>query len=318
MIQSGTSVEEFSLFGISLSTIANLLVAFGTILLAIYTYKSVKASEEQVKLARNSIEKPRILEKIHNVLNGIGGEMEQELQAILQNDPIWLVGSDQNYLYTIPLVFPISYKKNFNIGFYKLFTGPEYIPTEQFPQIIERIDENLKKRLETYRLIEQEFFRLEVFIRNNEIDTRIKTLLSKLVVFYLKPNMGDSVSTYIIYRVDERENIKENTISKIQLYDTIVSMIISSIFKPLKKDELRLGCLGYGFLTEELFPHIEKSIQDQPVPEMDVIKKSVLSHLADLKEIDESILADIDLMKKIYREKYILTDAELYPFRGMV
>ena len=84
-------MDEFLILGISLSTIANLLVALGTILLAYYTYKSVRASEEQVKLARNTIEKPRILEKIHNVLNGIGNEMELELRAIKESDLIWLI-----------------------------------------------------------------------------------------------------------------------------------------------------------------------------------------------------------------------------------
>jgi hypothetical protein len=53
-------MAEPELFGIGISTIANLGVAFGTGLLAYYSYKSVKASEEQIKLTKNTIEKPSV------------------------------------------------------------------------------------------------------------------------------------------------------------------------------------------------------------------------------------------------------------------
>lgn len=306
-------MAEPELFGIGISIIANLGVAAGTLALAIFTYKSVKVSEEQVKFARNSIEKPRIIEKIHNVLNRIGGEMEVELLAIQQADTIWLIGSDQNYLYTIPLVFPISQKKEFNIGFYNLFTGPENIPTDEFSQIISRVDKNLKKRLEIYRLIANEFSHLERNIRENEMDRRVDVLLSIIKLIFIKPNASDLSGTYLIYR----NNVEEIPISKKQLYDIIVSMVISSLFKPLEKDELRLGCLGYGYIIEKLFPHIAESIQKQPIPEADLIKERVLSDLAILKGINESILADINSMKEIYRKKYILTETELNPYQGM-
>jgi hypothetical protein len=307
-------MAEPEFFGIGISTIANLGVAIGTGLLAYYTYKSVKTSEEQVKLARNSIEKPRILEKIHNALNSIKNEMDVELGAIDDTDLVWLTGSERNNLYTVPLVFPISPKKEFNVGFRQLFTGPEYIPTEQFSQIIGRVDENLNNRYDTYRLIDQELSRLEGNIRRDGLDQRINSLLLKLKFFRLKPNADDS---YSIIQIDDLDVIKRGTIPKKQLYDIIVSIVISTLFKPLKKDELRLGCLGYVFLTGELFPHIENSILDLPVPDADSVKKRVLSHLASLKGIDENILADINSMKEIYREKYILTEAELDPYKGM-
>ena len=307
-------MAEPEFFGIGISTIANLGVAIGTGLLAYFTYKSVKTSEEQVKLTRNTIEKPRILEKIHHALNTIQNEMGGELRAIGETDLVWLIGSERNNLYTAPLVFPISPKKEFNVGFRQLFTGPEYIPTEQFSQIIGRVGENLNKRYDTYRLIDQELSRLERNIRQNGLDQRINELLSKLEIFKLEPNAGDS---YTIFQITELEDIKYSTISKKQLYDIIVSMVISTLFKPLKKDELRLGCLGYVFLTGELFPHIENSILDLPVPDADSVKKRVLLHLASLKGIDDSILADINAMKEIYREKYILTEAELDPYKGM-
>jgi hypothetical protein len=306
-------MAEPEIVGIGISTIANIGVALGTGLLAYYTYKSVKASEEQVKLARNTIEKPRILEKIHTVLNGIGNEVEQEQRTITQSDLIWLIGSEQNNIYLAPLVFPISPKKDFNIGFRRLFTGPEYIPAEQFSQIIERVDENLKKRLDSYRLIDQELSRLEGNIRQDRIDHRIDMLLSKLKINSLRLDISVSPEIYSIYA----NNAKEAAISKAQLYDIIVSMVISTLFKPLKKDELRLGCLGYGFLIYELFPHIAGSIQDQPIPDADAIKERILLHMETLKGLDEYILTDVNSMKEVYRQKYILTEKEMDPFQGM-
>ena len=85
-------MAEPELFGIGISTIANLGVALGTGALAYYTYKSVRASEEQVKLARHTIEKPRILEKIHETLNGIKSEMLLDLRTIQRMDIIWCDG----------------------------------------------------------------------------------------------------------------------------------------------------------------------------------------------------------------------------------
>lgn len=86
-------MAEPELFGIGISTVANFGVALGTVLLAYFTYKSVKASEEQVKLARNTIEKPRILEKIQKTLNGIKNEMQLDLREIQRMEAIWCLCS---------------------------------------------------------------------------------------------------------------------------------------------------------------------------------------------------------------------------------
>jgi hypothetical protein len=310
-------MAEIEFWGIGISTIANLGVAIGTGLLAYYTYKSVKASEEQVILARNSIEKPRILEKIHNTLNGIKNEMEIELRAIQQTDMVWLIGSEQNNIYLAPLVFPISPKKEFNLEFHSLFTGPEALTTNQVFESIKRIDENLKKRHDRYRLIDQEFSRLESNIRTTEFDLRVKELLKKTKFRKKNPYSPTPDDLYEFIYWDELTEIQVGSIQKRRLYDIIVSLMISGIFKPLKKDEFRLGCLGFGFLTQELFLHIEKSLQEKPVPESDTIKQKIQSHLTNLNEIDEKILADINTMKEAYRKKYILTDAELDPYQGM-
>ena len=86
-------MAEPELFGVGISTVANFGVALGTVLLAYFTYKSVKASEEQVKLARNTIEKPRILEKIQKTLNGIKNEMQLDIREIQRMEAIWCLCS---------------------------------------------------------------------------------------------------------------------------------------------------------------------------------------------------------------------------------
>ncbi|MEN6294248.1 MAG: hypothetical protein ABFD07_19825, partial [Methanobacterium sp.] len=83
-------MEEYYLFGITLSTIANLLVAFGTILLAIYTYKSVKTSEKQLEILQREKEKPQALEQIP-ILNEIQDDLNREIWAILHSDVFWIV-----------------------------------------------------------------------------------------------------------------------------------------------------------------------------------------------------------------------------------
>jgi len=305
------TLDDFSIYGISASLLIS-LISIAIALFAVYfTYKQAKISHNQFELELKKVENPRILEILHNPLNTILHEMDIELRAIGEADLLWFVGNERNNFYVAPLVFPISPKKEFSVGFRQMFTGPEYIPTEKFSQIIWRVDDNLKRRYDDYRSIDKVLSNLEGNIRQDGIDQRVNALLSKLETLKLEQN-----SDYydIVFRIDPLEDVKQETISKKQLDDIIVSMVISTLFKPLKIDEIRLGCLGYGYLTAELFPHIENSILELPVPDAAAYKKRVLTHLASLKGIDESIRMDIDAMKEIYREKYILTEAELDPY----
>lgn len=243
--------------------------------------------------------------------------MEIELRAIQQTDMVWLIGSEQNNIYLAPLVFPVSPKKEFNLGFHSLFTGPEALTTNQVRQSISQIDENLRKRYEIYRLMERDFFRLEHNIRTTEFENRVKVLLSKTKYEFNKFDSDDPNDVYEVCYWDEYVKNREGFIQKRYLCDIIVSLIISGFFKQLKADEFRLSCLGYGYFVRELFTHIETSLQEIPVPESGEIRQKIQSHLTSLKEIDECILTDINSMKEAYRKKYILTDAELDPYKGM-
>lgn len=310
------AVDDFSIYGIPASLFFS-LVSLGISFLAVYfSFRQAKISHDQFELELRKVEKPRVLEKIQNALNGIKNEMEQELYAIKKKEMVWVIENEQNNIYVAPLVFPISKMKNFNSGFQKLFTGPEATPTEDFTQKISRIDQNLKKRHAIYKSIDRKLYFMEKYIKQNENEARIKKILLKLRTFSIERDVNNE-KNLIIYKTDENRKIKVNTIPKIKLQDIINSMIISAIFKRLKKNEFRLGCLGYSDLVNELFPQIANSIFDQPLPESEIIKKQILSNLTNLKELDESILTDIISMKEIYGKKYILTDAELDPYQGI-
>lgn len=299
-------MAEPEIFGIGISTIANLGVAIGTIALAYYTYKSVRASEEQVKFARNTIEKPRILEKIHGSLNVIKNEMELDLRTIQKMDVIWCDGIRQENIRGMSLSFPYPQKNDFHLGIRRIFSGPEFVPTDQFSQWIDKIDENLKKRHEIYLKINQELSSLEKNIRTDAFDKRVEYLLSKLTTT-LK---SVSPNAYAIYR-----NVTpEDTILKSQLYSIITSMLIETVLKPLQQDEYRVGCLGYGLLVKELLPLIDESIRLQPIQEAGAIKQRITGLLEILKNLDELIISDIESMKGVYREKYTLTEKELNPY----
>jgi len=281
--------------------------------LAYYTYKSVRASEEQVKLARNTIEKPRILEKIHETLNGIKGEMLQDLRNIQRVEIIWCEGIQQENIRGMPLTFPFPQKNDYHLGIRRIFSGPEFIPTDQFSQSIDRIDENLKKRNDTYLAINQELSHLENNIKTDEFDKRIEHLLSKATTLSLKQRNDAPPESYTIYR----NNSQEGTITKIQFHSIITSMLIETVLKPLDQNDYRVACLGYGSLTRDLLPLLDESIRNQPIRDADAIKGRILELLEILKKLDELIIADIESMKGVYREKYTLTEKELDPYRGM-
>jgi hypothetical protein len=311
------AIDDFSIYGISASLIIS-VVSLGIAIYAVYlTYTQSKLSHDQFQLELRKLEKPRILEKIQNALNSIQNEMEIELGTIRKMEMVWFIGNEQNNLCLTPLVFPICKMKKFYTGFQKLFPGPENIPTEQFSETIRSVDNNLKDRHEKYKQIDLDLQRLGNLIRQAEIDQRITAIVSKQNTFFLVPS-SESPESWDIYKYDEIVPFRENAITKNELEVIVTSMIISTIFKPLKKDELRLGCLSYGFLIDVFFPHIEQSIHEKPIPESEEIKKRVLKNLSSLKAIDESILKDIISMKDVYRDRYILTDAELDPYQGMV
>jgi len=303
-------MAEPELFGIGISIFASIGVAIGTIILAFFTYKSVKISEKQMELSRKMIEKPRILEKIHSVLNSLETELEAELAEIDRNNIKWTRNNDRNNLYDSPLMFPISRKKQFYLGIRYLFVGPEKGDNEKYSKVFQSIDTNLIDRYRLYISTNAELSKLENKILNDNFHERITDLFIELPEYSLKQDDLNSNDIFVTY-FDGTGTIK---IPKPDLYNIIIGIMISLIFDPSRPDPEMSGFLGYQKTIQDLHPHIIDTLKDHPIHEADRNIGYIFGDLNELESIDKDILSNIESLKKFYREDYLLTENELNPF----
>ncbi|MEI7942248.1 MAG: hypothetical protein WCH76_03655 [Candidatus Riflemargulisbacteria bacterium] len=138
------AIHEFSIFGISLSTIANLLVALGTILLAIYTCKSVKTSERQLKILQRDQEKPQARDLIRGILYDVNIDLTQEIKAITNSDIIWIKPDYSPNSPIYPLIFPVTPQKDFYVNFRQNFFGKTVLADKRIPILIESIEQKIR------------------------------------------------------------------------------------------------------------------------------------------------------------------------------
>jgi hypothetical protein len=270
-------------------------------------------SEKQMELSTKKIEKPRVLEQIHDVLNRIEGELETELGEIKKLNIKWSKNNDRNYLYLSPLMFPLSEKKPFYWGIQNIFVGQEKGEKEKFLQLLHSIDINLKKRHELYFSVNGELNYLEKKILNDNFPERIMNLFSKLPKYSLKSNESDNEDIFVTY-FDGTGSIG---ISKFVLYDIITGMMISLIIQPSKLAQDISSYLGYQQLVIDLYPHIVNSLNLQLIPDIDYHIRAIVGDLNELDFIDKIIIQDVISLKELYRESYILTDNDLNPFSGI-
>jgi hypothetical protein len=304
-------MPEPELFGIGISIWASIGVAVGTILLAFFTYKSVKVSEKQIELSRKMVEKPRILEKINKTLNSLKTELESELIDIENTNIKWSRKSDQNNLYLSSLMFPLSRKKQFYLGIQYLFVGPEKGENKKYSKVIRSIDTNIRERYRLYVSIDAELSILERKILNDNFYDRILNFFTNLPEYTLKKDdKGDIFLTYF----DGSGTIK---ILKPDLFNIIESMMISLMLDPLRPDHEMSGVLGYQKMIRDLYPYVAKTIIDHPIQEGVSNINFISLDLVELKSLDKEILSDITLLKQFYREDYILTDKELDSLYGI-
>jgi hypothetical protein len=306
-------MAEPVLWGIGISTWASIGVTIGTIILAIFTYLSVKVSEKQMELTRKMIEKPRILEKIHSHLNIIEDELQGEIDEIERNNIKWTRNSDRNNLFLSPIIFPLSQKKPFYKGIQYLFIGPEKGNSEIYSNVIQPININLRARYRLYQSTNAELIKLEKIILNDNFHERITNLFMKLPEYSLIQDFLDAEDIFVTYF----DGTNTNKITKPDLYNIIVGMMISLIFDPMKPDNEISGFLGYHKVIQDLHSHIIRTLKDQPIQEIDRIINCILGDLNEIKLIDEDILSEIKSLKEFYRKEYILTEDELNPFSGI-
>ena len=77
--------------------------------------------------------------------------------------------------------------------------------------------------------------------------------------------------------------IDKNRFTEDVVDNILKSMIISTIFKPLQKGEIRFGCLPIQTLVQELYDKIPEFLVKDPIPQSDEIKASILGLLSSLK-----------------------------------
>jgi len=148
----------------------------------------------------------------------------------------------------------------------------------------------------------------------------------KLVRAYLEKNRSVFLEKLDSIRIEEesgqqflsvrkKSGEKIATISNEELNIILESLIVSSLFKPLRERDPRLGFLGFQFLTDDLSLKVPMILKEQPIPQSDVIVHSVTEYLQSLFIIDERIHTDIEKIRQVLREEYTLTEQELYPYK---
>jgi hypothetical protein len=302
-------MAEPELLGISILIWANVAVALGTIILAFFTYKSVKVSEKQMELSRKRIEKPRILEKIHNILNNIESELEGERREIEKHNIRWSKENERNSSYSYPLTFPLSEKKLFYRNLRFIFVGPEKGNKEIYSKLFQSIDKNLKERQILYNSTNGELYFIEKKIVGDHLPERIVSLFSKLPDYTLNPGESGSEDFFI-------SDNEGSSISKSGLYDLVTGIMISLMIDSSRSVEEISGYLGYQKWIKDLYPHVVESMKSLSVPEINRRIELIFGDLNELDLIDKMILEDVKSLKELYREDYILTDNELTPFYG--
>jgi len=308
MIHSGIFVEEYSLYGISLGTIANLLVAFGTILLAVYTYKSVKTSEKQLEILQREKEKPQALEQIP-ILNEIQDDLNREVGVILFSDVLWIVCDDCANSHVAPLIFPVSSRKDFYHFFRQNFFGKPILSDKKIPMLIDSIESQLHERYLHYRSLSEKMELLEKEIERKYLEKDFDALISKLTIISLR---SKTVNPEIIYQISkDKQQIGE--ISQWKLKNIMKSLLISDAFTPVHAGDYRVKSHGFDLLTAELVTLIWNLSREETIPEISAIVESFNEELTLLRKTDQAIIRDIQLFKDIYGEKYILTGNELNP-----
>ena len=307
------AIEDFSIYGISASILISLAGTAIALFAVYFTYKQTKVSYNQFELELKKIEKPRVVENIQNTINSIEHELNLELKAIDNIDVFWIVQNEQNNYYIGPLVFPLSRLKFFYDNFLSIFQDSDIQRSREISTMIPAISTNLKKRHEIYQNIDQKLQNLLKEIESSHYDKRREMLFASLNSYRLisEKNENGDIELFFYDIVDN------NRISKEVIDPILKSMMISTLFKPLKREDFRLGGLGFSTLTKELFENMPELLKNDPVPNSDDILTSIKSLLDTMKILDENMLRDIKRIKDIYREIYSLKESELNPPQGL-
>jgi hypothetical protein len=309
-------MAEPEIFSVGVSTIANIGVAIGTGILAYFTYKSVKASETQVEISKKMVDGPLILENIQTIINPLQSELKNEIEAIESKELAWIIPNEDGNLYSRPLIFPISKLKFFYENFLDLFYTPGLRRDSRLQVLIDAIGSGIQERIVIFKKIDEVLYRFADDLDQSHFDKRVDDLLDSTdfkIIIQLPESTGLPED---LGRVS-RSVLESNTITKTKAGNIIKSLIISTLFKPLEKNDLRLVWTGDFGLTTKLYGKISQHLINDPVPHSAEIKRSIESDLASLESLDKRILVSITMLKVIYQEIYSFKGSNLNTPQGI-
>ncbi|WP_321507078.1 hypothetical protein [uncultured Methanoregula sp.] len=311
------AVEDFLIFGIPASLLISLASALIAILAIYYANKSTKISHDQYILAQKLIERPRVLENIQTLINPLILELENEISSIDNKDLAWIDPNEVGNLYARPLIFPISQSKIFFRRFQDIFYTPDLLRDPRLSILVDSAIEGIQERCSLYQELENSLNQFTNEIEGSHFDNRIADLLidTDYRITALQPepvrmseNLG-SISIGVLER---------NTITRSRVNSLIKSLIISTLFKPLEENDLRLIWVGETDLSTRLYGKILSHTISDPIPTSDETRQFVENTLASLRGLNVTTLITLESLKRVYREIYSYKESELNPPQGMI
>jgi hypothetical protein len=315
-----STMEELIFFGVSVSTLADLAVAFATFGLVVFTYLSVKTSEKQITILQKEKERPIIIEFIKRELNFILIDSNNELRFIDGN----IITIRKNYPMKdnifATLVFPIPKQKPVYKNFGKDLL-PWFLRSDKSLVIqVEKIAICLQKRVEIYKLIES-----NLDIITEEYLTSIFPKIIKSTFYFnefdgypeffsfdpvVNPQNGKTI--YVIRTI--LPTVDGKTISEEKLKEDLASMIAISLFPNNQNNtfpDYRLSL----FLPDYPFQPVMNKVNDFICESKSELilgaMHSINDELKELHKLDTTIDDETSNILKKFKEIYWFTEHEI-------
>jgi hypothetical protein len=306
-------MDEIGIFGLNISTIANLAVAAGTIGLAIGTYLSIRTNQREK-------ERPIVLEFVNSHLKPLKYNILHDIWVIEGNEIYWQTNYPQDRRDS--LVFPITPKRTFFLDVKKEIL-PRFLQKSISLQDlllkwrINKISKKLQKRYDLNIIIGKNL----KIITNDLTNKVLIQLLDSIFVtdqenyesFTLKQEVDShTFKEFILVKYMIRSDKKATSIEEFE--DQVKSLIIMSLFKTRNHEDSRLNKRNYPVSANDLGALVDKTDLILSKMENDSVirlKENVENALKEIKTVDEDLLKDIELIQKNLKEKYLFTEQEM-------
>lgn len=302
-------MDEISFLGITISTFVNFFVAVGTILMAYFTYIAVRTSQKQFLIFQREKERPQAFDQVQTVFNVIQQDLQRELDVIDRSAIVFSLNDSPNSGNENPLVFPISARKNFFRNFRKSFCGESVLSDKRILHLINSTDICLHKRFDTYQTLSGKMSLLETEIETQFIQPNYPNLISKIPGWTVQVQSSVTGPTYQTYR----ENRKMDLFYEVMMKKSISNLILRKLFESIESPSGYVMSLISDLILEDFNNNIRILFEQNRYEKFYEIKKEIDQDLTTLKATDELILNQVQEIKAIYRDMFLLTSTELEP-----